>query len=115
MFHYKITLNRVHDLIEVREGTESLVLRVDADPMDIVRIITKLEPKLNMIQSNEEAKAEAESIGHEFCNVIFGRIQTSKLFEFYNNDALAVLDIISKYLSERLVMKVAKVQKRAKI
>lgn len=115
MFRYKLSLGRVHDLIEVREGTEHLVLRVDADPMELVRLITKLEPKLNAIQTNEEAKAEAQGIGQEFCTAIFGKEQTSKLFEFYNHDALAVLDVLSKYLSERLVVRVAKTQKRAKI
>lgn len=112
---FRLSLNRVHDLIEVKEGTERLRLRVDADPMELVRLITKLEPKLNAIQTNEEAKAEARGICQEFCAAIFGKEQSSRLFEFYNHDALAVLDVLSKYLSERLVARAAKTQKRAKI
>ena len=108
-------MGRVHDLIEVREGTESLVLRVDADPADIVRVIAKLEPKMDSIQTNEDAKAKAKGICTEFGNVIFGEKQTSRLFDFYNENGAAVLSMLSKYLSERLVDKVTKLQKRAKV
>ena len=115
MFRYRLSMGRVHDLIEVREGTESLVLRVDADPVDIVRVITRLEPKMSSIQTNEDAKAEAKEICKEFGSVIFGAKQTVRLFDFYNDNSFAVLSMISKYLSERLVDKVTKAQKRARV
>ena len=115
MFHYKITLNRVHDLIEVREGTEHLILRVDADAMDLVRTINSLEPRLNAIQDDAEAEKEADSIAREFCTAIFGNEQTDKIFDFYNNSGVAVLGIVGKYFSERLGKLITKAQKRAKV
>ena len=115
MFHYKITLNRVHDLIEVREGMEHLILRVDADPVWIVYLINKLEPRLNSIKKEEEAKQEAESIARELCSAIFGKAQMERLFELYNGDAICVISVCSKYFSERLVKLITKAQKRAKL
>lgn len=115
MFHYKITLNRVHDLIEVREGTENLILRVDADAMDLVRTINSLEPRLNAIQDNGQAEQEADSIAREFCTAIFGKEQTEKLFDFYNYSGVAVLGIVGKYFSERLGKLITKAQKKARV
>ena len=105
----------MHDLLEVQEGKERIRLRVDADPADIVRVITKLEPKMSRISSDEEAQAESETICREFCKVIFGEEQTATLFAFYNGDNRHVLSVLSQYIAERLVNKVTKAQKRAKI
>lgn len=115
MFKYKATLGHVHDLIEVREGKERLVLRVDADPINIVRMINRLEPQLSNIHDHEQAEKEAEGIAREICNAIFGKQQMHKLFEMYNGDSVAVLGLCSKYIAERLGNLITKVQKKARI
>lgn len=115
MFRYRLSMGRVHDLIEVREGTESLVLRVDADPIDLVRMINRLEPSMNNIQNQEEPEKEVESIAREFCTAIFGKDQTGKLFELYNGDGASVFGIVSRYFSERLGKLITKAQKKAKV
>lgn len=115
MFRYKLSLGRVHDLIEVREGTEHLILRVDADPMELVRTINSLEPRMNAIEDNAEAEREIDGIAREFCIAIFGAEQTDKIFDFYNKNGVAVLGIVGKYFSERLGRLITKAQKRAKV
>lgn len=115
MFRYKASLGHVHDLIEIREGKERLPLRVDADPISIVRMINRLEPRMSSIQTNKESEKEVGEIAHEFCTTIFGDQQTDRLFEFYNLNADAVLGIISKYFTERLGRLITKTQKRAKV
>jgi hypothetical protein len=115
MFRYKASLGHVHDLIEIREGNERLPLRVDADPISIVRLIGRLEPQLSSIQDQEQAEKEAEGIAREICNAIFGKQQMKKIFEMYNDDSSAVLGICSKYIAERLGKLVTKKQKKARI
>ena len=112
---YKLSLGHVHDLLDVQEGKERIRLRVDADPADIVRVIAKLEPKMSRISTDEEAKAESETICREFCKVIFGEDQTATLFAFYNGDSRHVLSVLSQYIAERLVNKVTKAQKHIKV
>jgi hypothetical protein len=112
---YRVSLGRVHDLIEVREGTERLMLRVDADPMDLVRMINSLEPRLSAIQDDAQAEQEAGGIAREFCDAIFGETQTNRLFDFYNSSGECVLGIIGKYFSERLGKLITKAQKKARL
>lgn len=113
MFRYKASLNRVHDLIEVREGTEHMILRVDADPMDLVRLLNALEPRMNALDSGNEK--EADGIAREFCSAIFGAAQTDKMFDFYNGSGVCVLNIVGKYFSERMWKLITKAQKRARL
>lgn len=115
MFKYKLSLKHVHDLIEVREGDERLVLRIDADPVSIVHMINKIEPRLNSIHKQEEAENEAESIAREYCGTIFGRKQMMKLFELYNGNAESVLDMCCRYTTDRLIKLITKAQKKAKL
>lgn len=112
---YRVSLGRVHHLVEVREGTENLLLRADADPMDLVRMINSLEPRLNAIQDDAQAKQEADGIAREFCIAVFGEAQTEKLFDFYNNDGTCVLRLIGKYFSEKLGREITKKQKKARL
>lgn len=115
MLKYKTSLGHVHDLIEVREGSERLVLRVDADPVNIVRLINRLDPQLSGIKEQEQAEKEAEGIAREICGTIFGKQQMHKLFEMYNGDSVAVLSLCSKYISERLLGLITKTQKKARL
>ena len=111
---YKLTLGHVHDLLEVQEGKERIRLRVDADPADIVRMINRIEPKLNNI-SGEGAAKEAEALAREFCGTIMGKAQTDKLFELYNGSAESVLDVCSRYFTGRLAKLITKAQKKARL
>ena len=115
MFRYKASLGHVHDLIEIREGKERLPLRVDADPISIVRMINRLEPQLDSIQNQEQAEKEAEGIAREICGTIFGNRQMDRIFEIYNGNSKAVLGFCSKYISEQLVKLVTRKQKKARI
>jgi hypothetical protein len=112
---YKITLNRVHDLIEIREENERLPLRVDADPLEIVRTLNRLQPRLMKIQTDVNAKQEADAIAREFCDAIFGSKQTQQIFDLYNGDCACVLGLCSKYFGVRLGKLIAKAQKRANV
>lgn len=111
---YKLTLGRVHDLLELREGQERLFLRVDADPAELVRLINGLEHKLSAINA-DNAETEGAKVGREFCEAIFGKDQTGKIFTLYNNDGAAVLGLCTKYFTERLWKKITKAQKRARV
>ena len=43
---FSITTNRVRDAVKVTEGTESMILRVDFDPMAFVRVLETAKAKL---------------------------------------------------------------------
>lgn len=111
MLRYKASLGRVHDLIEVREMNETLTLRVDADPVEIMRVIQSLGRQIE----NDKDTENADGFTKAFCTAIFGEAQTAKLYEFYNNEMSCVLSICSKYFSERLGKLITKAQKRARI
>ena len=115
LFRYRVSLGRVHHLVEVREGTETLLLRADADPMDLARMINGLEPRLNAIRDEAQAELEAEGIAREFCAAVFGEAQTEQLFGFYNGSAACVLAFVGKYFTEKLGREITKAQKKARL
>ena len=115
MFKYAISLGRVHDRIIVREQNESLTLRVDADPHDLVKIMKRTEYDLRSLRKSEDIKKEAETISKKMCLTIFGEDQTQKLFDLYNGDGLCVLNVCSKYFTDRLGRLITKAQRRARI
>ena len=111
-----MTLNRVHDVLTVREGNEKLTLTVDGDSMRIVAGLTNAQTKLNEITAKENpAESEVREAVEMFSTVIFGKEQTEQLFAFYNNDPGCVVSICGQYFKNRLADKIAKVQRRLKL
>lgn len=107
---FKISLNRVHDKIKVQEGNETLVLRVDADPMKIAADMRTAALKLQ----NPEELTEEERAGAtwELAHAVFGE-QADDLYKLYNNDDSCVMAVLSKYV-ERLTKIITKAQKNIK-
>ena len=111
---YEVTLNRVHDVVNIREGGEKLTLTVNGDAMRMVAGFNKAQRKmiaLNDDSSDEQIKEAAEY----FSAVIFGKEQTEKLMQFYANDPGCVISVCGRYFRERLAGKIAKVQKKMKV
>ena len=111
---YEITLNRVHDSITIKEGTERLALTVNGDALRMVAGLNKAQQKmlaLNEDSSDEQVKETAEL----FAAVIFGDEQAKKLMDFYADDPVCVINVCGNYFRERLAQKIAKVQKKMKI
>lgn len=111
---YTVTLNRVHDTITIREGSERLTLRVDGDAMHMVAGLNKAQKKmlaLNDDSTEEEIKEAAEY----FASVIFGTEQAKKLIEFYADDPASVITVCGKIFRERLANRIAAVQKKLKL
>ena len=113
---YTITLNRVHDVLTVREGNEKLSLTVDGDSMRIVAGLNVAQQKMNEITAKEDpTETEIREAAETFATVIFGKEQTEKLFAFYNNDPGCVISICGQYFKNRLAARIAKVQRRLKL
>lgn len=111
---YKVTLNRVHDNIVVREGGESLKLVVDGDSMRMVAGLNKAQKKmleLNDDSTDEQVKDAAEY----FAAVIFGKEQAGKLMAFYADDPSCVITVCGQYFKERLAARIAQAQKKMKV
>lgn len=107
---FKISLNRVHDKIKVQEGNETLVLRVDADPMKIAADMRIAALKL---QSVEELTTEERTAATwELAHAVFGE-QADDIYKLYNNDDSCVMAVLSKYV-ERLTKIITKAQKNIK-
>ncbi len=107
---YKITLNRVHDRITVREGTEELTLAVDGDAM---RMVAGLEQAKKMLIGLAEAPDEERAKAAQyFAGVIFGEEQAARLVEFYRGDALCVINLCGRYFKDRLGDLITKAQKK---
>lgn len=113
---YEMTLNRVHDNLTIREGSERLSLTVDGDSMRMVAGINVAQKKMNDVVTKEEpTEEEIRDAAETFATVIFGKDQTEKLFAFYNDDPGCVISICGQYFKNRLAYKIAKVQKRLKL
>lgn len=110
---YRITLNRVRDSVKVVEKGDSLILTVDADATQLVSALNRAKTvmdNLNKDTSREDGRDAALMFGAS----VFGEEQARKLLEFYHGDASCVVEVTGRYLSERLVKRIARVQKRAR-
>lgn len=108
-----LSLNRVHDSVQVVEGNDRLKLYVDADPMRLVAGLNEAQKRLKTIKE-EMPEDERNEIARFFASVIFDKEQANDLMEFYHNDAACVINICGQYFSQRLAKKITKAQKKAK-
>lgn len=111
---YKLTLNRVHDVLTVKEGTEKLTLKVDGDSMRIVAGLNAAQKKMKDLK-DDATEQEIRDAAETFATVIFGKEQAGELFAFYNNDPGCVISVCGQYFKNRLAGEIAKVQRRLKL
>ena len=108
---YKMTLNRVHDTVVIREGGERLTLRVDADPLRLSAGLIQAQKQLEKWGEKTTAKQQRE-FAQFFAGVIFGDEQAKKLMEFYRNNPGCVVNVCGQYFSKRLRGLIEKAQRR---
>lgn len=111
---YTVTLNRVHDSITIREGSERLNLTVDGDAMHMVAGLNKAQKKM-LALSDESTEEEIRDAAEYFASVIFGAEQAKKLLAFYADDPASVITVCGKIFRERLADRIAAVQKKLKL
>lgn len=111
---FRITLNRVRDKILIKEGDESLVLKVDCDSRIIVTKIRQANELI--VKANKENATELDRMvaSEQFSEAIFGPEQTEQLMQFYNNDYSCVLTVCGMYFEKRLSKKISAAQKKQK-
>lgn len=108
----RITLNRVRDTVYFVESGEEIEMRVDEDPIAIGR---KIKRSMDMIEGAKKDDSMAEAAARQFIAAVFGDEQTDRLVAFYHGNFLPAFEITSKYMSERLLKKIVKAQKNAKV
>jgi hypothetical protein len=108
---YKISLNRIHDKVQITEGEESLLLTVEGDAARMVAALTEAQKALKAL-NNDSTDGEKQQAALTFAQSIFGNAQAAKLVEFYRGDALCVIDVCGRYFSERLAKLISKAQKK---
>ena len=113
MRKFKISLNRVHDTVSIKEGNEKLVLKVDADPLRMVAGLSQAQ-KLMQSLKTDSTEEETENAAKYFAQVIFGDKQAGELMEFYRNDAGCVINVCGQYFAQRLSKLISKAQKKIK-
>ena len=111
---YKMTLNRVHDRVTVKEGGERLTLTVDGDAMRMVAGLNKAQEKMKAL-TEESTDGEIREAAEYFASVLFGSEQARKLMEFYADDAGSVIAVCGKYFRERLADKISAQQKKLNV
>ncbi len=111
--NYTMTLNRVHDTIAIKEGSETLKLTVNGDAMRMVAGLEKARQNMQTITEDTDPE-KIKEIAEHFATVIFGPEQAARLMEFYANDAPCVVSVCGQYFKARLADKIAEVQKKAK-
>lgn len=106
---YTVSLHRVHDIVRIREGGDSIRLIVDEDPMRMVAGLNEAQKILKTI-NDETTDDDKEKAAGYFAEVIFGKEQAGKLLEFYRNDALCVINVCGSYFHDRLNKLITKAQ-----
>lgn len=111
---YKMTLNRVHDTVTIKEGDETLKLTVNGDAMRMVAGLNKAQQKMKEITEDTDPEQVKETAEY-FAAVIFGREQAAQLMAFYADDPGCVITICGQYFRERLVAKLSAIQKKMRV
>lgn len=110
---FQMSLNRVHDTVKVNEGNESIVLKVNGDPM---RMVAGLSQAQKMLKELNKESTDEERMGAAmfFAGVIFGKEQAEALKEFYHDDAECIVLVCGRYFSGRLNKLITAAQKKRK-
>ena len=111
---YELTLNRVHDTVRIKEGGETLTLRVNGDSLRMVAGLNKAQEKMKAL-TEESTDGEIREAAEYFASVLFGSEQARKLMEFYADDAGSVIAVCGKYFRERLADKISAQQKKLNV
>lgn len=110
---FKISLNRVHDKVEIKEGDEKIMLHVDSDPMRMVAGLSQAQKMLQEL-NKDSSDEETDKAAQYFATVIFGKEQAETLVAFYHNDAACVINVCGQYFSKRLGKLITTAQKKMK-
>lgn len=110
---FKISLHRVHDTVKISEGSESVLLHVDADPMRMVAGLSQAQKMLQSITSESTDEDSLKAVQY-FATVIFGKDQAENLLAFYHNDASCIINVCGQYFEKRLSKLITKAQKKTK-
>ena len=110
---YVMTLNRVHDIVTIREADEKITLTVNGDAMHMVAGLTKAQAKMKGI-TDETPDDEVREVAEYLAAVIFGKDQAAQLMTFYADDPGCVITVCGRYFRERLAGKITAAQKRMK-
>ena len=112
---FKMSLNRVHDTVQIREGNEKLTLKVDADPMRLTAGLVQAGQVMKKWGDAEKVTVKQQrEYALFFAGVMFGQEQAQKLLEFYHNNPGCVVNVCGQYFEKRLRKLVEKAQKRLK-
>lgn len=110
---FKISLNRVHDKVEIKEGDEKIMLHVDSDPMRMVAGLSQAQKMLQEL-NKDSSDEETDKAALFFATVIFGKEQAGTLVAYYHNDAACVINVCGQYFSKRLGKLITNAQKKMK-
>lgn len=108
---YNLTLNRVHDSVTIKEGTDTLDLQVESDPDRIIAGLSAANKALRAINDNSTDE-ETRNAARMLAACIFGEEQADKLLAFYHDDPGCVIRACSMYFSKRLSHLITDAQKR---
>lgn len=111
MFRKILTLHHVHDTVTVREGDESLTLRIDEDAMILAR---RIMGAANDVNTSEKDGDKMQKAAMNFAIAMFGEEQANKLLDFYGGNEYAVLEICGAYFRDSLGKQITKQQKKLK-
>lgn len=109
---YEMTLNRVHDMVTIREGDEKITLTVNGDAMHMVAGLNRAQAKMKDITEDSPDETVKEAAEY-FAAVLFGKDQAAQLMAFYADDPGCVITVCGQYFKDRLAGKISKIQRRA--
>ena len=109
----KLTLNRVHERVVIKEGGEKLILTVDGEPMRMVAGLSQAQKLLKAL-TKDSTEEETKGAALYFAQVLFGKDQAEKLMAFYIEDAGCVINICAQAFEKKIGKQITRLQKKAK-
>ena len=108
---YNLSLHRVHDRVTIKEGGDTLDLRVEGDPDRIIAGLNAANKLLHAL-NDKSTDEEYNTAGRTLAVVIFGEAQADQLIDFYHGDMTCVVRACSQYFSRRLAHLITDCQKK---
>ena len=109
---FKVTTNRIIDVVRVSEGSRHVDLSVDVDPRRVVMQLRAAQERLKAV--SEETDSTSPCIVQSvtsFAAAVFGAEQAEKLVAFYGGDAAPALSVCTQYINRRLTRKIRRAQR----
>ena len=110
-FNKEINPYPISDSVTFRNVDKTISLSVRSDAPSLILGLKRVQERLAGMNDDTE-DSERIDAARFFARTLFGTDQGDSLVQFYNEDALAIVNACGIYFQKRLAKKITKAQKK---